>query len=137
MDADDIGLRFHVTGVALAHRDNLELTGERLCRILEAGACRLWPTTAVIRHRARFSNERLARTVDQGDTAAPTLTVFDASLHVPIARKILGGGQALLFGRLPVVAAAEVGRALPEAAAVTLVNVQRAIHQNMALNGHV
>jgi hypothetical protein len=34
------------------------------------------------------------------------------------------------------IAAAKVGRALPESAVLTLVNVKRAIHQNMALDWH-
>ena len=64
------------------------------------------------------------------------LAIFDAPLHIPVAREILGGGEALFLRRLPVITAAKVGRALPESAVLTLVNVKRAIHQNMALGRH-
>ena len=67
---------------------------------------------------------------------ASALAILDAPFHIPVTGEVLGRGKAHLFGRLPVITAAEVCRALPESAVLTLVNVKGAIHQNMALNGH-
>src|SRR3546814_20590004 len=55
----------------------------------------------------------------QRNATASALAIFDAPLHIPVAREILGGGKADLLGRLPVVTAAKIGRALPVAAVLT------------------
>ena len=37
INVDDVGLRFHISGIALAQCDDLELVGEGRCGILETG----------------------------------------------------------------------------------------------------
>jgi hypothetical protein len=127
MDADYIGLRRHIPGIAFAQRDNLELTGERFCGVLETGAGWRSPTPPIGR-RAGSGDKILDGNVQQGSATASALAIFDASLHVPIAGKILRGGKARLLGRLPMVATSQIGGALPVAATLTPINVERTIH---------
>src|SRR3546814_17788594 len=72
----------------------------------------------------------------QRNATASALAIFDAPLHIPVAREILGGGKADLLGRLPVVTAAKIGRALPVAAVLTPIDVQRPLHQQMTFCRH-
>ncbi|MFA5968355.1 MAG: hypothetical protein WC816_03770 [Sphingomonas sp.] len=139
MNPDDVGLRFYISGVALAEGDDLELIGEGSRGILESWAGRRAGSPDSRRpldRRFGFDILWLGGTASQADATASALAIFDAPLHVPVAGKILGRGEAGFLGRLPVIAAAKVGRALPETAALTPVNVERPIHQNMAFSGH-
>ncbi|WP_415644251.1 hypothetical protein [Sphingomonas antarctica] len=58
VNADVVGLRFHISGVALAKGDNLELTGKRIRCILETRAGWRSPTPTIGR-RAGSGDQRL------------------------------------------------------------------------------
>ena len=73
--------------------------------------------------------EKFALTLDQADAR------LTAQFEIPILSHLLGMGQAFFLGADAMVPAFEEGRTLPEAAVLTLINVDF-ITQNIVRNHH-
>ncbi len=138
VNADVIRLLFHIFGISLTKRDDLELAGKRIGGIAEGRTSRRSPAPTIGR-RAGTGDKELDRIVQQGSATASALAlaILDAPLHLPVAGEVLGGRKIDLFGCLPMIQTAEVSRALPVAAVLTSIDVKRSIHQNMGLNWHI
>src|SRR3546814_18851360 len=87
VDAHDVGLRFHISGIAFAQRDDLELAGKRFGGILEAGAGWRSPTPTIDR-RAGIGDSSLGRAAQQRNATASALEIGSASCRERVCKYV-------------------------------------------------
>ena len=125
VETDHPPLPSDVVSVPLTQRHRFELPFEDGGRLTEGLLSR-----PLRRHTLRDDDRHLRHRRELPGLAE---AIFSEAIEVPIARKLARDGDVRLLRRLTVVAAAQIGRALPVWAVLATIDVELALHERVRL----